>query len=187
MRHAAPLVAPATFAAVLAISACASESSTADRTTAPSSLAANTSTTLTPHVVVGSLGRESIASVQACLAALVDDAGAPGKKFVDKVRKLSVGYTLVEPLAAAQSVCAAATHQLEAESPEPASSAETLLAATNDLNAALELATEQIRTDAFYRNESVPAQFIPEGAAALQRSIADFYGRASFILTAVPN
>jgi hypothetical protein len=36
-----------------------------------------------------------------CVDALVDDPSAPGVNFVEKVQKLSVGYSMVEPLAAA--------------------------------------------------------------------------------------
>lgn len=182
MRREPRLAGTTTLAALLAVSACASDSNTADTTPSTKLSATIATTPVTSYVVVGPLSPESIRAVQACLSALVDDREAPGVKFVDKVRKLSVGYTLVEPLAAAQASCAEASRQLEAASPEPASSAATLLSAANDLNAALDLASEQIRTDAFYRGGTVPAQFIPDGAAALQHSIAVFYSRASFTL-----
>lgn len=182
MRRGAGVLAPTTCAALIGLAACASDSRTS--TTPPATRVSTLATTTLapPTSVVGSISRDSILAIQACLGALVDDATSPGAAFVEKVRKLSVGYPLVEPLDAAQTLCARAGRQLGAEAPQPGSTAAELLTATNELNAALDVAAEQIRHDAFYRNGAEPAQFIPDGAAALQQSVAAFYTRASFTL-----
>ena len=98
------------------------------------------------------------------------------------MKKLSVGYSLVEPLAAAEVLCNEASAELKAESAEAGSPSASLLAATDDINTALDLATHQIRTDGFYLHSSLPTQFIPDGATALQASIQVFYSRASVLL-----
>ncbi len=117
-----------------------------------------------------------------CGSALVDDPSAPGANFVEEVQKLSVGYPFVELLAAAQELCNEASAQLEAESGEAGSVSANLLADTEAINTALDLAVQEIRTDGFYFGGSVPAQFIPDGATALRLSIEHFYSRVSVVL-----
>ncbi len=114
--------------------------------------------------------------------ALVDDPSAPGVNFVDKLKKLSVGYSMVEPLNAAQALCSEASAQLEAESTTVDPPSPSVLADTKDINTALDLAARQIRNDGFYYGGSQPAQFIPDGATALRQSIEVFYSRASAAL-----
>jgi hypothetical protein len=88
----------------------------------------------------------------------------------------------VEPLAAAQELCNEASAQLEAESGEAGSVSANLLADTEAINTALDLAVQEIRTYGFYFGGSVPAQFIPDGATALRLSIEHFYSRVSIVL-----
>jgi ABC-type Fe3+-hydroxamate transport system substrate-binding protein len=180
-----------TLGAVIVLSACASDSKTASttsRATAASTTVATakhtTTTAMAPatattNAATGSLGGESVVALRMCVSALVDDPGAPGAKFVEKVQKLSVGYSMVEPLAAAQSLCNEAAAQLKAESGDAGS---PLLAVAEDINTALDLAAGQIRTDGFYFGGSLPAQFIPDGASALRQSIEQFYSRVSVVL-----
>ena len=172
-----------TLCAVIVLSACASDSKTAGTT--PRAAAASTTVAtamVTTIASTGSLGGQSVLALRMCVKALVDDSSAPGVNFVEKVQKLSVGYPMVEPLAAAQVLCNEASAQLEAESGEPGSVSANLLGDTEDINTALDLAAHQIRTDGFYFGGSLPAQFIPDGATALRQSIEDFYSRASVVL-----
>jgi hypothetical protein len=89
---------------------------------------------------------------------------------------------MVEPLTAAQESCDDARAQLEADSAVVGTVPLTVLTDTENIIGALDLAAEEIRTDAFYLGSSVPAQFIPDGATALQRSIAAFYAAVSPVL-----
>ena len=171
-----------TLGAVIVLSACASDTKTA--VTTPRTAAASTTSATaiaTTNASTGSLGGQSVVALRMCVSALVDDASAPGVNFVEKVQKLSVGYPMVEPLAAAQALCNEASAQLKAESGEAVPSA-SLLADTEDINTALDLAAHQIRTDGFYFGSSLPAQFIPDGATALRKSIEVFFSRASVVL-----
>jgi hypothetical protein len=181
-----------TLGAVIVLSACASDSETAGttpRATAASTTAASTTvatatvaTTTTTNATIGSLGGESVLALRMCVNALVDDPSAPGANFVEKVQKLSVGYPMVEPLAAAQALCNDASATLEAEAGEAGSPSANVLADTEEINTALDLAVHQIRTDGFYFGGSLPAQFIPDGATALRQSIEHFYSRVSVVL-----
>jgi hypothetical protein len=180
-----------TLSAVIVFSACASDTKTAVTTSQVATTSTTASTVVSTTNVssgspttssAGSSAGQSFLGVRMCLSALVDDSNAPGANFVEKVTKLSVGYPLVEPLAAAEKLCNEASAQLEAESAEPGSPTANLLAATDDINTALDLATHQIRTDAFYFKSSLPTQFIPDGATALRESIQVFYSRASVLL-----
>ena len=164
-----------TLGAMIVLSACASDTTTAGIT--PRVTAASTTTAST-----GSVGGQSFMPVRICVNALVDDSSAPGANFVEKVKKLSVGYSMVEPLAAAQALCNEASAQLKAEAAEGGSPSANLLASTDDINTALDLAARQIRTDGFYFGGSLPTQFIPDGATALRQAIEDFYSRASVVL-----
>ena len=184
-----------TLGAVIVLSACGSDSETAGttlRATAASTTVATTvataeatataTATATTNAVIGSLGGETVLALRTCVNVLVDDPSAPGANFVEKVQKLSVGYPFVELLATAQELCNEASAQLEAESADAGSVSATLLADTEDINTALDLAVHQIRTDGFYFGGSVPAQFIPDGATALRLSIEHFYSRVSVVL-----
>ena len=166
--------------AVILLSACASTSSTA--TTTPPRVASTTVSASVTHPYTGPLSPESRLALRACLDALVDDPSSPGAAFVEKVRKLSVGYPMVEPLTAARESCDDARAQLEADPGVVSTVPATVFTDVENIINALDLAAEQIRTDAFYLRSSVPAQFIPDGATALQRSIADFYSRVSPVL-----
>ena len=157
-----------TLGAVIALSACATGPKTT-ATTAPSSMTATTSAAVDSRTAASGFG--STDAVRECVNALVDDPSAPGAHFVEQLQKQSVGYPMVELLTAAQELCDEARSQLNAESAD-------LLADTETINAALDLAAQQIRMDAFYLGGSVPPQFIPDGANALRQSIEDFYSRA---------
>ena len=175
-----------TLGAVVVLSACASEPQSV--ATAPRPAAATTTATTsrapaaTTKVSTGSLGSQSALALRSCVNALVDDPSAPGVNFVEKLKKLSIGYSMVEPLNAAQALCSEASAQLEAESTTVDPPSPSLLADTKDINTALDLAARQIRTDGFYYGGSQPTEFIPDGASALQESIANFYSRASVVL-----
>jgi hypothetical protein len=171
-----------TRGAVILLSACASTSSTA--TTTPPRVASTTvsASVTAAHAYTGPLSPESRLALRACVDALVDDPSSPGAAFVEKVRKLSVGYPMVEPLTAAQESCDDARDQLEADPGVVSTVPATVFTDVENIINALDLAAEQIRTDAFYLRSSVPAQFIPDGATALQRSIADFYSRVLPVL-----
>lgn len=170
-----------TRGAVILLSACASTSSTA--TTTPPRVASTTAPAVTAtRGYTGPLSPESRLALRTCLDALVDDPSTPGASFVEKVRKLSVGYPMVEPLAAARESCDEARSQLEADSGVVSSVPATVLTDTENIINALDLAAEQIRADAFYLGSSLPAQFLPDGATALQRSIAVFYSGVSPVL-----
>lgn len=172
-----------TLGAVIVLSACTSDTNTAVTTSRAAATPTTVATALaTTNASTGSLGGESALALRMCVNALVDDPSAPGVNFVEKVQKLSVGYPMVEPLAAAQALCTEASAQLEAESGGADSPSANLLADTEDINTALDLAAHQIRTDGFYFGGSLPAQFIPDGATALRQSIEVFYSRASVVL-----
>jgi len=156
-----------TLVAMIALTACANGPKTT-ATTAPSSMAATTSAADNPSAAPGGSG--SALAVRECVNALVDDPSDPGAHFVEQLQKLSVGYPMVELLTAAQELCSEASSQLEAESAD-------LLADTETINTALDLAAQQIRMDAFYLGGSVPPQFIPDGAIALRQSIQAFYSK----------
>ena len=172
-----------TLGAVIVLSACTSDTKTA--VTTPRAAAAATTVAkamATTNASTGSLGGESALALRMCVNSLVDDPNAPGVNFVEKVQKLSVGYSMVEPLAAAQALCNEASAQLEVESGDADLLSANLLADTEDINTALEVAARQIRTDGFYFGGSLPAEFIPDGATALRQSIEAFYSRASVVL-----
>jgi hypothetical protein len=172
-----------TLGAVVVLAACASDPQSV--ATAPRAAAATTTTPRAPaatNVSTGSLGGQSAVALRSCVNALVDDPSAPGVNFVDKLKKLSVGYSMVEPLNAAQALCSEASAQLEAESTTVDPPSPSVLADTKDINTALDLAARQIRNDGFYYGGSQPAQFIPDGATALRQSIEVFYSRASAAL-----
>jgi len=177
-----------TLGAVIVLSACASDTKnvvTTPRVAAASTTAASTTAATAIATTTGSPGSvagQSFMAVRTCMSSLVDDSSAPGANFVEKVQKLSVGYSMVEPLAAAQALCNEASAQLKAEAAQAGSASANLLAYTDDINTALDLAAHQIRTDGFYFGGSLPAQFIPDGATALRQSIEDFYSRASVVL-----
>ena len=156
-----------TLGAMIALTACANGPRTT-ATTAPSSRAATTSAGVDSSSAPSGSG--AALAVRECVNALGDDPSDPGAHFVEQLQKLSVGYPMVELLTAAQELCSEAGSQLEAESAD-------LLADTDTINAALDLAAQQIRMDAFYLGGSVPPQFIPDGAMALRQSIQAFYSK----------
>lgn len=171
------------FGAVIVLSACASDTKTAVTTPRAAAAPATVATAMaTTNGSTGSRGDDSVVALGMCVNALVDDPSAPGVNFVENVQELSVGYSMVEPLAAAQALCNEASAQLEAGSGEADFPSANLLADTEDINTALDLAAHQIRTDGFYFGGSLPAQFVPDGASALRQAIEVFYARAAVVL-----